>query len=187
MNHATTTLRVHPLDESDLRWFFNEADGDMGLRSMFPQQMQQLQLGGGRRGTHTPVIHEPDGRLVAAATRARLVSRALEGIGTRYTGTLRSAYGRLEHAELHGFQELAGLVVYTAAAARLHRRSRTVRPVPDWLARMYLLAQPTKKKPANPDAQRIVWEVRSEAEAQLIDASRAYSRAKRESARRRIG
>lgn len=187
-DYALLALRVRPGDESDLRWFFTEADGDMGLRSSFSAQMTQLQMGGGRRGTYVPQQREIDGRLVSAATRARVISRALEAIGRGYSYTLRCAYGIPAHPELHGFQELAGLVADTPAAQRLHRRSRTKRPLPDWLARMRLQAHPlSDKKVPDLEAQRIVYEVRVEAESQLVAASKAYTLARRETARRRAG
>lgn len=173
-------LRLSSQDEADLRWFWTESDGALGLRSMFPQQMAQLQLGGGRRGTHTPIQREPDRRLVEAATRARLISRALETIHQEHVRVLRSAYGDSVHRPLTVlYGELSELVVRTEAARRAHRKSRTTRSLEDWLVRLVRRADRGEQ-----GAKHTVYAVKAEAEARLVGAARAYSESRRRWARR---
>ena len=168
-------LRLSTQDEADLRWFWTESDGAMGLRSLFPAQIAQLQIGAGRRGTHTPVQHELDGRLVEAATRARLISRALETMPRGHVRVLRAAYTETRHQPLRPiYGDLAELVVETDAAQRAHRRSRTTRSLTDWISR---LAKRAGKGEAEP--KRILYLVRSEAESKLVAAHRAYTEARR--------
>jgi len=172
-------LRPHPQDETDLRWRFQFADGEMGLKSMFPQQMQQLQLGGGRRGTHTPIQRDPDPRWVAAATRAREIDRALELVADEHRHVLRACYGVGQSPELHAYGDLAGLVLW--AGTDRYQRARTRRTIVDWLAR---LAQRAKKDVA---VARVHAEIVRTAEARLMAAARAYGGAKRDVRRRRHG
>ena len=168
-------LRLSSQDEADLRWFWTESDGAMGLRSLFPAQIAQLQIGAGRRGTHTPVQHELDGRLVEAATRARLISRALETMPRGHVLTLWVAYGESTHRPLVVlYGDLAELVVRTDAAQRAHRKSRTTRALEDWLTRLAARAGRGEAEP-----KRIVYAVRNEAESKLVAAHRAYTEARR--------
>jgi len=179
------SLRPSPQDEADLRWFFTEADGEMGLKSTFGGMVHQLQMGGGARGSYTPVPREADGRLLEAATRARLISRALEACGREAAAVLREAYSALpvELAELFpAFGELAALVVSTPAADRMWRRSRTNRVKVAWLVRRSLQA-----RKGDPSAGSQVYELRREAEALLAGAARAYSRKRVELLRRSRG
>lgn len=168
-------LRLSSQDEADLKWFWTEADGDLGLKSMFPQQMAQLQIGNGARGTHTPKQLEPDGRLVEAATRARLVSRALETCRPEHVRILRAAYCESVFRPIRVlYGELAELVTRTDAARQAYRRSRTTRSLEEWLTRLAARAEKGEAEP-----RRIVYQVRGEAEARLVAACRAYVGARR--------
>lgn len=164
------TLRPAPQDEADLRWRFTQADGDMGLRSLYPGMVLKLQLAGGP--PPTPVLRELDPRWVAAAERARLIDRALEQLQPQHRNVLWACYGDHQLPELHAYGDLAGLI--PDVAADHHRRSRTTRTLADWLAR---LARRAKKEPA---AARTHAAITREAEALLAQAARAYGGARRE-------
>lgn len=169
-------LRLSSQDEADLRWFWTESDGAMGLKSLFPAQIAQLQIGAGRRGTHTPIQHEVDGRLVEAATRARLISRALECMPRGHVRVLRAAYGDAHHHQLRPiYADLADLAPETDAAQKAHRRSRTTRALAEWLIRLAKRATRGEQEP-----KRILYLVRSEAEATLVSAHRAYVQSRRQ-------
>lgn len=83
--------RLDPLDEADLRWFYNDAEGLMGLRSSLGPMLDRLAEGrvsAVQSGT-------PDLSEVAyhAATRAKKIQRALDALEPRHRVTLRAALG----------------------------------------------------------------------------------------------
>lgn len=176
---SLSSLRLSPQDEADLRWFWTESEGHLGLKSSFAAQVTNIQLGA-RRGTWTPIQREPAGALVAAAARARQVSRVLEAVDRQHVLVLLAAYGEAAHPQLQAaYGELAELVTRTTAARQAHRRSRTTRPLSDWLQR---LARRADKGELGP--RRMVADIRAEAEGRLVAAARAYTDARRRQRRR---
>ena len=88
-------LRLHPRDEAELRWFFQQAEGELGLQSSHAALVNAC-LGGRNKGSK-PVgaarqFEVAEHRLKAAET-ARRVARRLGAISPRDLRTLAAAYG----------------------------------------------------------------------------------------------
>jgi len=164
-------LRPHPADEAELRWRFNEAEGEMGRQSTFGGMVAGIERGGRNRGA--PTSRDPDSRALAAAGRARVVDKALAAIGTELAGVLRAAYSELpaEYRPLTAYPgDLPGLVVTAEAARRLYARSRSRKPFLTWLARL-----PARVRAGDLTARAAYGEITVQAEAALGRAGRAYS------------
>ncbi|MFN7133513.1 MAG: hypothetical protein ACK4N5_15660, partial [Myxococcales bacterium] len=65
--------------ESELRWVFTEADGDIGLRSNFGAMVGLLEIGA-RSGSSQPLAYEIDPQRIEAAAAERRIRRALDAI-----------------------------------------------------------------------------------------------------------
>lgn len=114
---------VHQRWAADLRWLFSEADGEMGLRSNFGALVAGLEGG----GHSARVCHDVADRTMEAAERARTIRRALEDVPVWARVVLGVAFRRADG-------ELALMAALTSAASE-HRRSRTKRPIQEWLAK----------------------------------------------------
>lgn len=183
-------LRPDPRVEQDLRWYFQFSEGEMGLRSNWEMYAREGMFLTRRRSTYSFDVNtvHVDTR---AADRELAIRRALTEITPEQRGTLFAAYADLkevvkswpacsenEVAELTlAFRDLAGLA--PAAAFELHRKSRTTRPIVDWVLRA---ARRAKKRDAT--AQQIQAEVMRIASARLLAAVRAYTGAKHAQRRR---
>jgi len=180
-------LRPDPFVERDLRWYYNCADGEMGLRSNYLPMVQQA-MEGPKRGTVSCAPPDGfDGHLVAAAQRARFIRRALQRLSRGHQDTLRDAYleqlledaigrdeqGRSALQQLEAYGALAGLVGLSPTARQEHAGSKTKRPLGEWLER---LARPS----AGAKPRTICAALRREAEARLAAASKAYVQAAKE-------
>lgn len=163
-------LRPDPVDEADLRWYFNEADGDMGLKSSFGPMVARLEAPLSRGGA---LIVDIDERKLNAASRARTVKRALECLPLDAQHVLRAAYtARPDSPQrpdaLKRWRDLAGVVEASEAAKATHKKSRSTRPFLEWLERIV-------KPSATVSARAWALEVRREAEGRLMGAVRAYT------------
>lgn len=148
---------------AELRWYYREAEGDMGLRSNFGPMVTRLQglTGGG-------ALHlELDGRQVAAAGRARRVKAALVQLSVTHWGVLAVAYG-----QPGGALNLVGIIAMLKSTETEHQLSRTTRPLPDWLERL-------GRRPTTTLRQRLYARLKGEAERLLEEALDAYSAARR--------
>ncbi len=168
-------LRPDPESEDDLRWYFNESSGAMGLKSNFAGMVMNIQAPRSHGNSCAAVIGEHQ---VEAASRARWVSRVLTAVGEDHARTLRAAYQARQSndpaaAALKAFGELGSLVLESPATVEYHRRSRSQKPLLDWLLRI-------SRKQASPAARSQCAEVRRDAEARLAKAARAYVEAKRQ-------
>lgn len=83
-------LRPDPWVESDLRWLFTEASGELGLRSSYGAMVAVLQGGGGGDAEAATVAEE---RRVEASVRARKIEAVLHRIPRRLQAALRAYYG----------------------------------------------------------------------------------------------
>jgi hypothetical protein len=159
---------THPFEKerlsAELRWYYREAEGDMGLRSNYGPMVAALQgvLGGGG-----PLKLELDGRHVAAAARARRVRTALEQLVDAQRQVLRVSY-----AHPGGALDLVGLMCLAQSASTEWRLSRTTRTLPDWLQRL-------GRHPTTWVRQQLYERLRHEAQALLEEALDAYSKARR--------
>ena len=95
--------------EAELDWYFNESEGQLGLSSNYSAMVAQIQLCRGRSGPKVVAAYEIDGRLIAQATRARIISRTLEACG-HHAEVLR-AWASPPPGCLEELGELAGVVV----------------------------------------------------------------------------
>jgi hypothetical protein len=125
-------LANDPRAISDLRWYFTDAAGDMGLASNFEPMRAALERGGRSEGLH---VVEANPRQFDAATRERHVRRALERLSEWDRQVLRAAFGRSER-DLPAFGRATGVVPMTEAARLAHQHSGSPRPLEEWLARL---------------------------------------------------
>jgi hypothetical protein len=165
--------RPDPRDEADLRWYLNESEGAMGLRSSFGPMVARLEapMSHGR-----PIMELADHQL-KAATRARLIRRSLEALAPEHQLVLRSVYLARRDTPAHPdalrrWRELAGLVENSEAARAAHRRSRTPRPLAEWLERIV-------RASASPTARTEALVLRRQLEGDLLRAMRAYAEARK--------
>lgn len=106
---------------ADLRWLYSESAGELGLRSNFGALVAGLEGG----GHSARVSHEVSDRVMEAAERARTIRRTLESIPVWAQVVLGVAFRR-EDGELV-------LMAALSSAVREHHRSRTKRPIQEWL------------------------------------------------------
>jgi hypothetical protein len=163
-------LRLDPRSAADLRWYFCDAAGEMGLRSNFGAMVAGLEAGGRRGGAP---MKDMDPRVIAAATRARRITRVLEHLAAAHLLTLARVYGSSEHPGLESFGTLGSLFPETQAAHRAHVVSQSRKPFETWLFRR---AQRVSAGKGSRAEQAFIIEVSREAEAMLAAASRAYLR-----------
>lgn len=119
-------LRLHPNDERELRWFFQQSEGALGLRSGH-ESLVNACLGGKNKGSK-PVgaarQFQVAQRQLEAADRARRIAHRLSAIAPRDLRTLAAAYGGplprrigAPWVKLAGF-EIAPALLYLAARRR---------------------------------------------------------------------
>lgn len=177
-------LRPDPHVEAELRWYYNVAAGEMGMRSGFASMVARIEVGA---RTSSEPSTEMNPRFVEAASRARLIKKALDQLGEADRRVLLEAYREQVLVDAHGREALqqlaawgavAALVALSAEAQHKYRASRTTRPYLEWLAR---LARPT----AAGAARTICSALRREAETRLARAGRAYAAAARQVRRAR--
>ena len=117
-------LDADPETEGDLRWLWELADGDLGLRSSFPAMLVQLETGGPPGAGCGVIKTELDPRALEAAQRCRELVRALEkafGGGWRATweiAVLRRGLAQEEARRLPALGPYAGAAVYSPTAVR---------------------------------------------------------------------
>ena len=119
---------------SDLRWLFRDSHGELGLKSNFAGMIASLE-GGGWKPKPT---HELDERRLQAAERARRLLETLDTVPVWARVALAITYRYSD-----GETRLLGALTL---AAQEHRRSRTRRPLEDWLERMRLSKDPARRR-----------------------------------------
>lgn len=120
---------------ANLRWYYRLSDGEMGLQSNFGSLVARLE---GRGGTGQQT--EIDGRRLEAAARARRISKALEKLDQVPRKALRAAFGGGEALDL------VSVVLMLPEASEAHRRSRTSRPIREWLKKLCATADPVRRR-----------------------------------------
>lgn len=142
---------------SDLRWFFRDSEGAMGLRSNFGGMVAQLEGGGYSQRAG----YELDDRAVVAAERAREIKKALEASPIWAQLVLRIAYRQAD-----GERRLIGI---TTSAALAHARSRSKRGLGEWIEKCRTSKDMARKKE---------WAaLRAESQGLLEEALSAYGSA----------
>ena len=104
-------LRLHPRDEAELRWYFQCAEGELGLRSSFDTIISAAQ-GGKNKGSKPVGAARKFAISVGqhnAAEKARRVERRLTAMTARDRRTLAAAYGGLvlPRAAFADFEKIA--------------------------------------------------------------------------------
>jgi hypothetical protein len=142
---------------ADLRWFYRDSEGEMGMRSNFSAMVAQLEGG----GFHAVASYEVNERTVQAAERAREVQKALKRCAVWAAVVIGLAY-----RNAGGEQRLTCALT---SAAQSHKRSKSRRELPDWLEKQRLSKDQTKKR---------AWALlRAEALGLIREASMEYIRA----------
>lgn len=162
------SLRPHPADEQALRWLWNEAEGEAGLKSNLGAQLEHMRLGLGRRARGTQVT-EVDDRRLEAADRARRIEQRLARVPREHRRTLEAAYGvGLTRAQEDTWHWLAIGTTYSVALLLLSaQRLRATRAkVANWRSP----STPEQKAAAQAGLSRL----RTEAMVALVAAGRAF-------------
>jgi hypothetical protein len=152
---------------SDLRWFWREAAGEMGLRSNFESVRLRLQ---GVYGNRTGAV-EMDHRALGAASRVRAIHRRLERVPDDQVRTLFAAYGLVVFPGLLPWGRCAGVLPLQPLSQQAHHRSRTKRSIEDWLSRLHRNA---RKSGASSPERELAGELQRDAESALIRAENMY-------------
>lgn len=142
---------------AELRWFFLEAAGDLGLKSNFESVARRI--GGIYASQQTST--DLDGRLLGAAMRHRRVNDAIKAMSPRNVIAL--------HA--YSCHEMLGVMLIQKSAHQAHRDSRSARSLPDWLAKL----APSREKPPKPQHQRLWLHIRADAQRELDRALNEFS------------
>lgn len=134
---------------AELRWYFLEASGDLGLRSNFDAVAKRI------GGIYSPptTSGDLDGRLFNSAVRHRRVDKAIKAMPPRSVIVL--------HAHAH--HEMLGVMLIQRSAERAHRLSRSARSLPDWVAKL----APNRERPPKVEHQRLWLHIRADAQREL--------------------
>ena len=117
----------------DLTWYWNWAEGELGVPSNFMATVAAMSAGG-RRARGVPSREIDEGRF-AAATRMRLITRSLKRLTDLDLQVLFAVFG--PHAgELPILERAAPVAVHTKVARAAHQASGTTRSIEDWLLRL---------------------------------------------------
>jgi len=84
---------LKPADEADLRWFFTQADGVMGLQSNMHAQVARIMLGAQVTTSWNPNDESIDQDQVGAASRYRRISEVVHRLSRDHQETLRVVFG----------------------------------------------------------------------------------------------
>ena len=162
-NENRTVISLsHPVDMrqeilTELRWYFTEANGDLGLRSNFESVARRI------GGIYAPAqtSRDLDGRLFGAAVRHRRVNDAIKTMNPRSV------------VVLHAFamHEMVGVMLIQKSAIRAHKYSRSSRSLPDWLDKI----SPSKEKPPRSEQQKTWLCIRADATRELDRALNEFS------------
>lgn len=147
--------------EAELRWFFSQADGEMGLRSNFTGIVARIEGGGG-----TGVAHHVDTRRLEAAARARRIAAALSSVSKPERTVLFAAYSREPESRL------LCVMLHTPEAREAHRKSRSTRSLGVWLERLCAAV----KSPHEFERRRTFARIHAAAVRSLEGALDAYSK-----------
>jgi hypothetical protein len=122
-------VQSHEEAAAELRWFWRESSGELGLRSNFTSLVARLE-GGGPMAVST----ELDNRRIQAARRARGIQTALDELSAADWRVLWLAFGADGAAA--GTERLWLVALETEVFGEEYRRSHTTRPPLEWLRRV---------------------------------------------------
>lgn len=133
----------------ELRWYYNEMKGELGLRSNFMSIVNKLS---GFYGAADPNSNI-DGRILAAASRAKKVARGLARLQPDQSNILYLY--TIGHPE----EALMPIIINSKDAQNLHKKSRSRKPFEEWCLNL------VPKKDCNPDDKRTRLWLKLKAEA----------------------
>ena len=124
--------RTHeaPSAASDLRWYYKHA-AKPALKSSYGAMLTCLALG---RARNDSASFDLDEERLDDAARAGGVARVLRGVDATTDDVLWRAFGAEAPEELGTLADLAALAPITKAATQAHRRSKTPKPLLEWLS-----------------------------------------------------
>ncbi|HEY3447282.1 MAG TPA: hypothetical protein VGK67_12995 [Myxococcales bacterium] len=160
--------------EADLTWYWTWSEGELSAPSNFIAMANAIALGCAVSGG-LPSTEMDEGRL-AAASRARPVSRALAQLSPIDRQVLYAAHGPVGGLELHALGKTAAVALLTPLARKAHLASHTTRSFEEWLVR---LAWRVAKKQSDhlPEDCATLHGIAAQANAMLAKATRAYEKA----------
>jgi hypothetical protein len=159
---------------AELRWYWADATGDMGLKSNFEAMRARMQRAASRGGKPNVDIDE---RCVEAATREKHIRRALAQVPDREAVILVHAFGP-GIREIPVFGPATGVVPLTRVARQAWAKSGTTRTLEDWLARLLLRVHTGRGHDPAGDAA-LLRAIRLEAQGTLRSAMKAYGALRR--------
>ncbi len=118
---------------SDLIWYFNQSESDLGLRSNHEAIINRLSVG--RRQSEGPPIEVTE-QMLERAARSRNIERALRAMDPDDLHIVWLAFGASWPAELGDYGEIAALASHTKATRQAHGEAGTALPMEEWLARI---------------------------------------------------
>lgn len=144
----------------ELRWFYGEMAGEMGLRSNFMSLVNKLS---GIYSSADPNSNI-DGRIMAAASRGRKIARSLKHLSDDHNKTLYL------YAQGHPVDPLITIMAHSPTAHDLWCESRSRRKFGDWLVKLsHVDGAPEKRV-------RTWLRIKSEARRQVDSALAAFQR-----------
>ena len=129
---ATFSPRLQQIEE-DLEWFWNWAEGELEAPSNYMAMVNAIRMGPSNGAGQTPDGID-NGRL-AAATKVRLINRALERLDPLHQRVLYAAFGPFA-LELPILGKAAPVAPLTTSAQSAHQDSHTTRSIEEWLVRL---------------------------------------------------
>jgi hypothetical protein len=158
---------------AELRWYWADATGEMGVRSNFEAMRARIQRAASRGGKPNTDIDE---RCVEAATREKRIRRALAQVPDREAIVLVHAFGP-GIRELPAFEAATGVVPLTRIARQAWVKSGTNRTLEGWLARLLVRVHTGRSSgPENLARDRALLNaIRTEANQMLRAALQSYA------------
>jgi hypothetical protein len=176
-------LRLAGQDEEDLRWYFCEADGEIGgLKSGFGGFLRIMEEGLPVEGGDVRSNGAEDWQVDLVA-QARKVRRALAHAGPRYARVLWHEYGPPQPPNsVEMFGRLGPLAVELPAVVAMHDSHRTRQELADWIRDSAIRVLSDKAKDVD---MVLASEIHRGLEALLVEAHGAYEQGLRATRRRR--
>lgn len=168
-------ILLHPSDEIDLRWYYCESEGRVGLSSNHCALVAMIERGlsSGVPDAHAQAIHR-----LEAAERQRRIRTILASLHAGHQQTLRAAYALdvdLRPFERQGVESLGILARVALSTKALVAWVRSPEPV---ILDVEKLCRLAKKR--DPKAMLAIAEVRHEGTLLLVDAHASYTASSRE-------
>lgn len=153
-------MRVEEIG-AELRWYWRESHGELGLRSNFTSMVARLE-----GGAAPQAVPEVDGRRLEAARRARRIARRLEEMPAHLVRALWLVFAAPESAGLRL------VAIDEPECVEAHVRSRSKRKRAEWYDRLTKAAQ----LGYDIERRRLWIRIQAAADKRLCEALDAYRR-----------